>query len=109
MKIRSFYNSRLIIRSAAVTFFMLTCAFFAFYFMGHAFSKMEMTTFERQTEAFYIVDWDKFSIFGKEYYIPVMTIFDKIYKLFNSYCSGIIKLLGIAYSSVEELIKSMFF
>ena len=95
-------NSRLCFRSAAVTLFMFFCAFTAVWYMGSAYSAMQMTAFGNDLPAFFISDWDEFTLFGKSYHIPVMTAAQKVYDFLHSYSPGIVKLIGYALDGIEE-------
>lgn len=108
MKRRLSKNSRITVRCAAITLFILILVFLALYFMGQAYTAMEMTVFERSSEAFFISGWDEFSLFGKVYNLPIMTVSSKIYDFLSQYAPGIIKLHGFCINSAEELVVNLF-
>lgn len=101
-------NSRLVIRSAAVTMFMISCVFTTFLLMGYAYSAIQMTAFGNDTPAFIISDWDEFTVFGTSYHVPVMTSAEKVYNFAYAYSPGIIKLIGFAINGAENLLNSIF-
>lgn len=100
-------NNRIIIRSTLLTLFIILCIFTAFLFMGIAFTEMQATVNGKGYSALYMVDYDVYSVFGKEYNVPVMTLFNKLFDYFRSYSPGIIKLIGMLLNTADELIVNL--
>lgn len=90
------------IRSALVTFFMLTCALTAVYFMGVAYSAMEMTVTGKEVKFFDITE-NEVSFFGKSFKFDFELLTAGLKKAAAYFSGGIIKLLAIVKNGCGEL------
>ncbi len=101
------YRYRIFLRSFSVTAFMLLCIGVALTACGYVYTVVEHNAFGREVSAFSVVSKDYVMFFGKEFYFPVISVFETIADLIRQYSSGIIKLLGFAVISTKELINQL--
>ncbi len=97
-------RKRIILRSAAITSYILMCLMLAVVFMGRVFNVVETNGFNSGLIAFSVINDREFMIFGKIVDFPIIEIGKKIYSVVYNYAPGIIKLLGFAVNGAEELI-----
>lgn len=97
-----------LIKSSMLTLVLLTLVIIAVSLMGVVYSEMEFTAFGRNVSFLEAVEKDRLSIFGKEFYFPLETAVENLEYYIESYSPGIIKLLGYAVNTLEELSKNIF-
>ncbi len=95
---------RLFLRSFWITEFICMCISVILIACGYVYSVVEHNAFGREVTAFAITSKDYITVFGREIYLPVITIGETVLEFVKQYSSGIIKLLGFAVTSTEELI-----
>lgn len=100
-------NNHLLIRSTLIMLFVLSCAFVAILLMGKAYVEMQKILFNNDTQAFFIVEKDVFSVLGKEFYIPIISCSEKVASFLKNFASGIIKLIGYVLNLTNELIEKI--
>ncbi len=92
----------LTVRSAAVTFFILSAGVIAIIFMGKAYSAIQKTAFGETTAFFDMRETDVYTFFGYEFHFPLIYYCKKVTHFFELYSPGIIKLLGYTLDAIKE-------
>ena len=74
---------------------------------GYVYTVIEHNAFGHNVTAFSVTSKDYVEVFGKEVYLPVVSVCEGVGGFVGKYCSGAIKLLGFAINTAEELIKQL--
>ncbi len=101
-------SNRIMLRSMGVTLFILVCTAVAAVMMGEAYSALQKDAFGVEASAFSFSSKDYITLFGKEFYFPLISIFEKAVELWRRGSSGIIKLLGVVIETTKELGNVLF-
>ncbi len=101
------YRHRIFLRAFSVTAFMLLCVSTVVTACGYVYTVVEHNAFGRNVTAFWVTSKDYVKIFGREFYLPVVSVYESVSGFISRYCSGTIKLLGFAINTVEELINKL--
>lgn len=101
------YRHRIFFRAFLVTAFMLLCVSTVVTACGYVYTVVEHNAFGRNVTAFSATSKDYVKIFGREFYLPVVSVHESVSGFIVKYCSGTIKLLGFAINTAEELINKI--
>ena len=101
------YRHRIFLRAFSVTVFMLLCISTIVTACGYVYTIIEHNAFGHYVTAFSVTSKDYVEVFGREFYLPVISLWEGVSGLVSRYCSGTIKLLGFAINTAEELIKQL--
>lgn len=85
-----------------ITLGVILLCFIAFYFIGVAFSNTEKIAYNRNSVIFEVVDKDKFSLFGRKFSFPLMTVTEKVKEIFLRYSSGLLRIISYAINGIKE-------
>ncbi len=99
------YRHRIFLRAFLITAFMLLCVSTIITACGYVYTVIENNAFGHNVTAFSVTSKDYVQVFGKEVYLPVVSVSESIGGFVEKYCSGAIKLLGFAINTAEELIS----
>ena len=94
-------------RTFSVTSFMLICVITVIFAMAYVVTVIEKNAFGRTLE-YLTFDSEGFTVLGHTFNFPLVAVVEKTESLVNKYSLGIIKLLGMAVNTVEELIIKIF-
>lgn len=92
----------LIVRSAAITFFILSSGIIAIVCMGRAYSVIQKTAFGNTAAFFDMRETDVYTFFGYEFHFPLIYYCKKVTHFLELYSPGIIKLLGYILDVIKE-------
>ena len=101
------HRHRVFFRAFLVTAFMLLCAGVVVTACGYVYTVVERNAFGRNVTAFSVTSKDYVGIFGREFYLPVVSVYESVSGFIVKYCLGTIKLLGFAINTAEELINNL--
>ena len=90
------------IRTMLITLSVILLCFIAFYFIGIAFKNTEKIAYNRNSAAFEVVDKDRFSVFGKEFNFPIISIAENLKEIFSKYSSGLVRIVSYAVNGIKE-------
>ncbi len=100
-------GQKMFLRSFWVTAFMLFCLGTAIVASGYVYTVVEHNAFGREVEAFAVTSKDYITVFGREIYFPLVSSTENAIRYIKLYSGGIAKLLGIAVTTSEELLKRL--
>ena len=86
---------------------MLLCVSTVVTACGYIYTVVEHNVFGHNVTAFSVTSKDYVEVFGREFYLPVISVWEGVCGFVSRYCSGTIKLLGFAINTVEELINKL--
>lgn len=95
-------KNKIMFRTMLVTLGVIALCFIAFYFIGIAFKNTEKIAYNRNSELFEIVDKDKFSLFGKEFSLPIISVAEKLKEIFLKYSSGLLRVFSYVINGIKE-------
>ncbi len=101
------YRHRIFLRAFSVTAFMLLCVSTVVTACGYVYTVVEHNAFGHNVTAFAVTSKDYVEAFGREFYLPVISVWEGVSGFVSRYCSGTIKLLGFAINTTEELINEL--
>ncbi len=101
------YRHRIFFRAFLVTAFMLLCVSTVVTACGYVYTVIEYNAFGRNVTAFSVTSKDYVGIFGREFYLPIVSVYESISGFVGKYCSGTVKLLGFAINTAEELLNQL--
>ncbi len=101
------YRHRIFLRAFSVTAFMLLCVSTVVTACGYIYTVVEHNVFGHNVTAFSVTSKDYIEVFGREFYLPVISVWEGVSGFVGGYCSGTIKLLGFAINTAEELINKL--
>ncbi len=99
-------RNRIFLRSFSLTAFILACAVTAMLSMAYTVTVIEQNAYGRQIEII-AFDSESVTVLGSRFNIPLAEALQKVTAFIEKYSLGIIKLLGMAVATVEELILKL--